>query len=152
LDYKMTPRFTLVLGYDQDLLLSWVENNTTLYPSVIQFPEHGLHPRKQVEFVDLKIQESIIKWVFITHSLTIVNRLILRVAEGKLNHKDLVFVFVSEDEDMVIRIEVDKLGRPSTPFPPDFFGQDLEDAREIIKARRMAEARLDNQNGESDNW
>ena len=112
--------------------------------TLIEQPETHLHPRMQAELADLFIdmiggtQVSPSKQLVIeTHSEYLLKRLRRRVAEGRIQAKNVILYFISrKNEDsatsIIKRAEMSEKG--AFDWPAEFYEDDLEDTIEFLKA------------------
>ncbi|MGN6372187.1 MAG: AAA family ATPase [Solirubrobacteraceae bacterium] len=104
---------------------------------LIEQPEIHLHPSVQASLADILIdaitaredsQEKHVQLVVESHSEHLLRRLQRRIAEGKLREEDVALYFCYEGENgsLIERLEMDTYGEIQN-WPPDFFGDELED-------------------------
>jgi len=102
---------------------------------MIEQPELHLHPRLQTELADSFIDnKGAVSFLIETHSEEILQRILRRIRERKLNPQDVSLLYVKQDRNGVSsteQVEISENGNFCTPWPdPDGFFS--ESYREIM--------------------
>ncbi len=105
---------------------------------LIEQPEIHLHPKAQSTLGDVFIEaakETKRTFIIETHSEHLLARIRRRIAEGKINRKEVVIYYFtpSPSGTRIQRIAIDQDGQYS-PFPRGFFDEDVVEAYEHLKA------------------
>src|ERR1019366_1349493 len=112
----------------------------------IEQPEAPLHPAAEAELAKVLVQavssgagSERPRLVIETHSENLLLHVQLAVLQKRLSPDDVIVHWVQrlEDESGVPRaIRFDTHARPDPPWPPTVFSEDVEIARQILRARR----------------
>ena len=120
------------------IIQGFLSNDNSL--TIIEQPEIHLHPKMQADLADLFIDiinEGDGKRLLIeTHSEYFLKRLRRRIAENKINYRDVVIYLVESDEkNGGSKIEdLDLQSGGTFKYPKDYYGGELlKDATEFIK-------------------
>jgi predicted ATPase len=105
---------------------------------IIEQPEIHLHPMVQSYLADVfidAVQKRHIQLIIESHSEHLLRRLQLRIAEKKINTKDvnLYFCSMEKDQSKITSIQMDLFGIIEN-WPKDFFGNEYKDIAEMNKA------------------
>ena len=101
-------------------------------------PEIHLHPKSQGDIADLFIENMAGHKSFVveTHSEHFINRMRLRVAEGKINKDDVAIYYISCGEDGFVSRRVDIADDGSYEMYPDgFFDESYQESKKIMMSR-----------------
>lgn len=104
---------------------------------LIEQPEIHLHPKLQADMGDLLIEIAKLekKLVIETHSEHLLLRIQRRIAEGKLDIKDVAIYYfnLTSTGTKITKIRIDKTGRIEN-WPKGFFEEDIKETIAITKA------------------
>jgi predicted ATPase len=125
----------------------YAQPNSTV---LIEQPELHLHPSVQASLADLfidairareKSAPRRIQLIVESHSEHLLRRLLRRIAEEKLRPDDVAMYFATRTDkgSIIERLEVDEYGDVLN-WPPDFFGNELEDV--AVQAEAGIQRRL----------
>jgi predicted ATPase len=107
-------------------------------PLFIEQPEIHLHPKAQGAVAELLCQTSLRRQVLIeTHSEHMINRARLQIAQGILDHKNVVIVYVDRDSQgsYVSVIPLTKSGDFASDWPGGFFDERYEDTMHLLRLK-----------------
>lgn len=118
--------------------------------ALIEQPELHLHPAVQAVLADLFIEAITarergsprrLQLIVESHSEHLLRRLQRRIAEKKIDPENVAIYFCRQGSDgaVIERLEVDEYG-DILNWPPDFFGNDLEDV--AVQAETAIQGRL----------
>lgn len=106
--------------------------------TIIEQPEIHLHPKMQADladlFIDIKNEGEGKRLLIETHSEYFLKRLRRRIAENKINYKDVIIYLVESGENGSIIKDLDLQPGGAFKYPKDYYGGELlKDATEFIK-------------------
>lgn len=108
-------------------------------PLFVEQPEIHLHPKAQGEIANLLCETSKHRQVFIeTHSVHMINRARILVAENKLPKEHVIINYVEKTENgsIVHNIPLDENGNFTRDWPDGFFDERYEDTVKLMKLQR----------------
>ena len=111
-------------------------------PIFIEQPEIHLHPKAQGTVAELLCETSRKRQVLVeTHSVHMINRARLRVAQGLLNHKNVMILFVDRNArgSRVQTIPLTENGDFGASWPGGFFDERYEDTMALLRLKSQGE-------------
>ncbi len=119
------------------LVLCWYVPKGSII--IFEQPELHLHPRAQYGLADVFIaatRERDVQIILESHSEHLLTRLQRRIAEGNITDEEVCLYFTELDDtgtSQLGRLAMDEYGN-ITNFPPDFFGNDLNELGAMLDA------------------
>lgn len=113
--------------------ISRISENETI---IVEQPELHLNPRLQAEIADIFIEKARKNsFIIETHSEHLIARIQRRIAEGKLENKDVIIYFFARGKDRVTvdKLEINKYGEIPN-WPKGFFEDEYIDRLKQLKA------------------
>nr|MDQ3819082.1 DUF3696 domain-containing protein [Acidobacteriota bacterium] len=107
-------------------------------PIFIEQPEIHLHPKAQGTIAELLCETSLKRQVLVeTHSVHMINRARLRVAQGHLDYKNVMILFVDRDArgSRVQTIPLKENGDFGGTWPGGFFDERYEDTMALLQLK-----------------
>ncbi len=107
-------------------------------PLFIEQPEIHLHPKAQGTIAELLCETSFTRQVLVeTHSVHMINRARLRVAQGLLDHSNVMILFVDRGPggSRVHTIPLNKNGDFGAAWPGGFFDERYEDTIALLQLK-----------------
>ena len=107
-------------------------------PLFVEQPEIHLHPRAQGIVAELLANASKHRQVVVeTHSVHVINRARILVAEGALKPADVLVLFVerSKTGTRVHEIQIDELGEFDREWPRGFFDERFQDTLRLLEIK-----------------
>jgi hypothetical protein len=111
-------------------------------PLFIEQPEIHLHPKAQGTIAELLCETSLQRQVLVeTHSEHMINRARIRVAQGLLDHKNVMILYVDRNSkgSQVHRIPLEKNGDFGATWPEGFFDERYEDTMKLLQLKSQEE-------------
>jgi hypothetical protein len=111
-------------------------------PLFIEQPEIHLHPKAQGTIAELLCETSLKRQVLVeTHSVHMINRARLRVAEGFLDPNNVMILFVNRDSggSQVQPIPLKKNGDFGEEWPGGFFDERYDDTMALLQLKNQGE-------------
>lgn len=108
-------------------------------PLFVEQPEIHLHPKAQGKIAELLCETSKYRQVFIeTHSVHMINRARILVAENKLpkEHVTINYIEKTEKGSIVHNIPLDENGNFTRDWPKGFFDERYEDTLRLMKLKK----------------
>jgi hypothetical protein len=134
------PHIIVFLGYDTATIRAVYKKalDARSCRTGLEFPEANLHPRDHAALVEPLVKRHLsgpygLNYIA-THSETITLQLRLRIADGTINHEEVVFIWLGEVGDIPLKITFDRYGEVSE-WPKGVFMEDFQ----IVKAMRRAQ-------------
>jgi len=112
-------------------------------PLFVEQPEIHLHPKAQGTVAELLCGTSLHRQVFIeTHSVHMINRARLQVAQGFLDPKRVVIIYVDRDSDgsHAQMIPLKENGDFGATWPGGFFDERYEDTMALLQLKSQGES------------
>jgi len=105
-------------------------------PLLVEQPEIHLHPKAQGIVAELLCQTSLGRQVIIeTHSEHMINRARILVAQGKLDHRDIIINYVKRTKrgSQIRSIPLGPDGEFREPWPDGFFDERYQDTVKLLE-------------------